>query len=496
MKYRYLALFMACFYLFSSVSVFAAQVTTDSSEETSTIENTTDPSKEEDSSTQEETADSTEEDSSTEETSTDSPEQETEPSTTEEELTAFSAIQTPADYGCIIEPSQSSGLSLVSDGAILIDASSGAVLYSKNADTKFYPASITKIMTTLVAVEKGSLSDSVVCNAETLNAVEQGSSRIGLEAGEIISLEDALYFVMLASGNDAAAVVAEHIGGTVDHFVDMMNEKVAELGLENTHFTNPHGLHNDNHYTTARDMAKIMQAAVSNEDFCKIASSTNYTAAATNLNDARPTWNHHKMILPASEYHYDGIKEGKNGYTTKALNTLVTTAEKNGVKLIAVLLHCQGAPSTYSDTKKLFNYGFDNFSILRPLQNFHLKEAAEAAGLSEDAMEKMTLYNAIYNSNYAVLAPSEVTVQDLTTTFSSDGPKDGVFGQIHILYKEQEVGTLNVYYDQEIEFKVMENADTDVSITSRAKVPFILAGILAVLVLLSLLLVASIIIHP
>lgn len=478
MKYRYLALFMACFYLFSSVSVFAAQVTTDSSEETSTIENTTDPSREEDSSTQEKETDSTEEDASA------------------TENTTFSAIQTPADYGCIIEPSQSSGLSLVSDGAILIDASSGAVLYSKNADTKFYPASITKIMTTLVAVEKGSFSDSVVCNADTLNAVEQGSSRVGLEAGEVISLEDALYFVMLASGNDAAAVVAEHIGGTVDNFVAMMNEKAAELGCENTHFTNPHGLHNENHYTTARDMAKIMQAAVSNEDFCKIASSTNHTAAATNLNDERPTWNHHKMILPASEYHYDGVKEGKNGYTTTALNTLVTTAEKNGVKLIAVLLHCQGAPSTYSDTKKLFNYGFDNFSILRPLQNFHLKEAAEAAGLSEDAMEKMTLYNAIYNSNYAVLAPSEVTVQDLTTTFTSDGPNDGVFGQIHILYKEQEVGTLNVYYDQEIEFKVMENADTDVSITSKAKVPFILAGILAVLVLLSLLLVASIIIHP
>lgn len=481
---------MACFYLFSSISALAAQTTTDTTEGDFSIEDTSEASSAENIGSIDAS------DDPDEVTGNDSASGDAAESTEEDSRTEFSAIQTASDYGSVIEPSQSSGLSLTGDGIILMDAASGAVLYSKNADTKYYPASITKIMTALVALEKGSLSDSVICNAETLYAIEQNSSRIGLEAGEVISLEDALYFVILASGNDAAAVVAEHIGGTVDDFVAMMNEKAIELGCENTHFTNPHGLHNEDHYTTARDMARIMQAAVSNEDFCKIASATNYTAGATNINAERSVWNHHKMILPASEYHYDGVKEGKNGYTTIALNTLVTTAERDGIKLIAVVLHCQGAPYTYSDTKKLFDYGFNNFSILRPLLNFNLKEAAEAAGLSEADMEKLTLYNAVYNSNYAVLAPSEVNAADLSVSFTSDGPADGIFGQIHVTYQEQDIGTLNVYYDQEIEFKIMENADTDVSITAKAKAPFILTGILATLILLSLLLVASIVIRP
>ena len=495
MKYRFLALFMACFYLFSSIAAFAAQ-TTGSDQEDTTIENTTEDSTSENDTTDttdEETEDVTTEDD-TEATS--STEAESSESPTEESTTGFSAIQTAADNGCIISSDKSSGLSLTGDGVILMEASSGAVLYSRNADTKFYPASITKILTTLVCLENGSLSDSIICNADTLNAIEQGSSRIGLEAGEVITLEDALYFVMLASGNDAAAVAAEHVGGTIENFVAMMNAKVQELGLTNTHFTNPHGLPDENHYTTARDMATIMQAAISNEDFCRIASATNYTAGATNLNEERPTWNHHKMILPASEYHYDGVQEGKTGYTTAALNTLVTTAERDGVKLIAVILHCQGASYTYTDTKKLFDYGFNNFTTLKPLKNFNLKEAAKEAGLSEEYMEKLTLYNAIYNADYSVFAPSDVTLDDITVTFSTDGPSDGVFGQLHVMYDGEEVGTLNVYYDSEIEYKIIANEDTDVSISAVARAPFILVGIMAVLVLLILLLVASMIIRP
>ena len=502
MKYRLLAILMVFMYLFSPVTVLASQLNTPDSEqdnvtsESSTASNTdttdeeTDSEDTTDNSTSENTEDTTED--STEGTSSEN----TDPSTEEFVPNGLNTIQTPSDGGCIISSSQTGSLELVAEGAVLMDAASGSILYSKNPDTQFYPASITKVLTTLVALENGSLSDQILCNAETLYAIEQGSSQVGLEAGEIITLEDALYFVMLQSGNDAAAVVAEAIGGSIEGFVDMMNQKAKALGCTGSNFMNPHGLPDDNHYTTARDMALIMQAAVNNPDFCTIASATNFKVESTNLNDSRGVWNHHKMILPASEYHYEGVCEGKTGYTTVALNTLVTSAERNGIKLIAVILHCQGAANTYYDTAKLFDYGFDNFTILKPLQNFNLKAAAEAAGLSEINMEKLSRYNAIYNTDFTVFAPSNVALEDIKITFSSEGPSNGIFGKLILTYNEQEIGSLNVYYDIEAEYKMIENNNTDVSITKISNIPFILVGIMAVLVILIIILTASIIIRP
>lgn len=498
MKYRLLAMIMVLIYLFSSVSVFASQLeSSDTNLETTTDESTTDD-------TSNSTEDETTSDSSTENTSTEldnntSDEQSTfntNETTVEMSGNGLSTIQIPSDGGCIIGSTSSASLELVAEGAVLMDAASGSILYSKNADTQFYPASITKVLTTLVALENGSLSDSIICNAETLYAIEQGSSRVGLEAGEIITLEDALYFVMLQSGNDAAAVVAETIGGSVEGFVEMMNQKAKELGCTGSNFMNPHGLPDENHYTTARDMALIMKAAVNNPDFCTIASATNFKVGATNMNESRGVWNHHKMILPASEYHYDGVCEGKTGYTTVALNTLVTSAERNGIKLIAVILHCQGAANTYYDTEKLFDYGFENFTILKPLQNFNLKAAAEAAGHSEDNMEKLSRYNAVYNTDYTVFAPSNVSLENISITFSSEGPSNGIFGKLILTYNGQEIGSLNVYYDIEAEYKAIENDITNVTVTDISNVPFILVGIMAVLVILIIILTASIIIRP
>ena len=498
MKYRLLAILMVFIYLFSSVSVFASQLnTSDTSQESMTEESTTDNTS---NSTQEDTtSESTAEQTSTElDDNTSNIQSETTLENTTQEISSngLSTIQVPSDGGCIIGSNGSSSLELVAEGAVLMDAASGSILYSKNADTQFYPASITKVLTTLVALENGSLSDSIICNAETLYAIEQGSSRVGLEAGEIITLEDALYFVMLQSGNDAAAVVAETIGGSIEGFVEMMNQKAKELGCTGSNFMNPHGLPDENHYTTARDMALIMQAAVNNPDFCTIASATNFKVGATNMNESRGVWNHHKMILPASEYHYDGVREGKTGYTTVALNTLVTSAERNGIKLIAVILHCQGAANTYYDTAKLFDYGFENFTILKPLQNFNLKAAAEAAGLSEANMEKLSRYNAIYNTDYTVFAPSNVSLENISVTFSSEGPSNGIFGKLILTYNGQEIGSLNVYYDIEAEYKTIESDITKVSITNIANVPFILVGIMAILVILIIILTASIIIRP
>lgn len=463
LKHRIAALLLASIYLCSSFSVYATEGTTTAATETTTAA----------------------------ETATTAFENATEAA----EDTGISAIQTASDAGGFIASEESSGLELVGEATILVDAETGSVLYSRNAQEKHYPASITKIMTTLVALENGNLSDPVTFTAETLYAIEQGSSRVGVEAGETITLEDALYCVMLASGNDTAAGVGEHIAGSVEGFVDMMNQKVEELGCTNTHFENPHGLHGESHYTCAADMAIIMRAAVQNPDFCRIASAVNYTVPASNTNEERPIWQHHKMILPASEYHYDGVAEGKTGFTSMALNTLVTTAERDGVKLIAVILRCQGAASAYSDTKKLFDYGFETYTRLKPLESFSLKTAAAASGVSEKELNKLAKLEVLFNADYSILAPKSVAVTDIAVSVTTENATDGIWGSIVFKYKENEIGRANIYYDADAELNSIIEDENTLQATAAAKAPFLLVAFMAVLVVLIIGLLISMIIR-
>ncbi len=245
--------------------------------------------------------------------------------------------------------------------AILMDADTGAVLYAKSIEKQEYPASITKIMTTLIALEKGNLSDVVTFSENAVYSIEFGSSHLGLTAGEELTLEQCLYGIMLASANEISNAVAEHIGGDIDTFVGMMNDRAKELGCTNTHFVNVHGLYDENHYVCAKDMALIMQEALKNEKFREIIGTVEYNFPETNLVDeVRYFINHHKMISEEGML-YDGCIGGKNGYTDEAWNTLVTAAERNGMTIISVVLRCPGQYVSYDDTKVLLDYGFANF---------------------------------------------------------------------------------------------------------------------------------------
>jgi D-alanyl-D-alanine carboxypeptidase len=470
MKYRLFAMTMALFYLFSSFTVFAEEESTPQSDTVSA---------------------STESDStSTTITETSSSSE----ATTEAASLEEQGILTDSDKGCVIETDASSdSLELVGEGIMLMEASTGTVLYSKNADTKYYPASITKVMTTLVALENSKLTDTLTFQADTLNAIEQGSSRIGVVADEEMTVEDALYCVMLASGNDTAAGVAEYVGGTIDNFVEMMNAKAEELGCTNTHFMNPHGLHDENHYTTPKDMALILQAAIQNPDFCKIASSKSHTVPATNKSESREIWNHHKMLLPASEYHYDGVAEGKTGYTTDAWNTLVTTAEKDGMKLIAVDMRCQGAASAYSDTTKLFNYGFENYHLIQPLKDLTLETLADNSDISIGEVSNLQALEAYYNQSYTILAPTSVTADNISITVTGDGTEDGTWGSIHFSYNGTEIGKANIYYNEQSEAAAIVTEDTSTQTKTVSKIPYILTGIMIVLILIILYLIFAIV---
>lgn len=259
----------------------------------------------------------------------------------------------------------------LSPGVILMEESTGTILYEKNSDEAHYPASITKIMTTLLALENGNLSDMVTFSDDAINNTE--GSGIARDYGEQMTLEQCLYGVMLESANECAYAVAEHVGGTVENFVDMMNAKAKELGCTNTHFANPHGLQDENHYTTAHDMALIAQAAYQNETFRIIIGTKMYTIPPTNKHAEETVLrNHHDMLCTYHnanrKYLYPYCVGGKTGYTATANSTLVTYAEKDGMTLICVVMDTQ-SPNQFIDTVNLFDYAFDNFQVLNVSEN-------------------------------------------------------------------------------------------------------------------------------
>ena len=241
-------------------------------------------------------------------------------------------------------------------GAVLMDAATGNLLYSKEAETKFYPASITKLMTALLVAEKCSLDDTVTFSKTAVTNLESGAVTLGLVEGDKLTVRQSLYGLLLKSANEVANGLAEHTAGSISKFADMMNARAKELGCTNTNFVNPNGLNNSNHDTTPHDMALIARAAFQNGTVSKIASTLSYQIPATQKAAARTISLGHKMLYPNDARYYQGVIGGKTGYTSLAGNTLVTCAERDGVRLIAVIMKSKS--TQYTDTSALLDYGF------------------------------------------------------------------------------------------------------------------------------------------
>ena len=252
--------------------------------------------------------------------------------------------------------------------AILIDSESGRVLYEKNADTKMYPASTTKVMTGLLASEYKNLEEQITASPNVVK-IERGSSQIYLNPGEILTMRQLLYALMLPSANDAAIAIAESIGGSIDGFTTLMNERAQSLGAVNTHFVNPNGLHDDNHYTTARDLSMIAREGMKNPIFREIVGTTNYVIPATNKQVERNyLTNGNKLISKFNnKYKYEYAIGIKTGYTTKSQHCLVGGAKKDDLELISVILG-DNKDFIYPNTIALFEYGFANFKKLEILK--------------------------------------------------------------------------------------------------------------------------------
>lgn len=335
------------------------------------------------------------------------------------------------------------GEAVQSASAVVMDLNTSTLLYSKNAYEKRYPASITKIMTAMVALENGNPKD-VITFDESVYDLEEGSSHVGIQPEEKMTLENALYALMLESANDAAVGIAEYLGGSQEGFADMMNQKAAELGCVNTHFVNPHGLHNEEHYTCAYDMALIAQAAYNIPEFRELVSCVQSSCPATNVTEEERYFvNHHKMLQEDSDYYTDWCTGGKTGYTSDAWNTLVTYGEKNGRKQVCVVLRVPGAAKCYEETRLLMNYGFDNFSQMnlvsdQPEPTFYEALKLNYVGLTKQYFQTGVLDETIGKTRSGLVTiPNGLPAADLTAQTSNMG-QTGL--NITYLYEEWPVG--------------------------------------------------------
>lgn len=341
------------------------------------------------------------------------------------------------------------GPAISAQSAIVMEANTGVILYAKNIDEKLYPASTTKLMTCLIAAENAEMDEMVTFSYDAVFSIQRGSSNIGIDAGQAMTMEESLYGILTASANEVANGVAEHVAGSMDEFVVMMNEKAAELGCKNTHFVNAHGLYDDEHYTTAYDLALIAQAFFRNDQLSKIGNTASYHFKPTATQpDDFIVRNKHKLIT--GEVEYEGIEGGKTGYTDEARQTLVTCAEQNGMKLICVVMK-EESPDQFYDTVTLLDYGFTNFSVANVSANEtkYTVQGSDFFDTSNDIFGNSDPILSLNQDSYVIL-PGTITFEELESEISYDTSSSDEVAYIHYSYHDNYLGTAIVNLVQEV----------------------------------------------
>ncbi|MCR5639851.1 MAG: D-alanyl-D-alanine carboxypeptidase [Lachnospiraceae bacterium] len=364
-------------------------------------------------------------------------------------------------FGCVIigslfpaKPVQAenywpSGIEVESNAAIVMDQNTGTILYQKNETDAHYPASITKIMTALVAIEHSDMKEEVTFSQAAVDQSLGGTSSIARDLNEVMTMEQCLYGMMLESANECAYAIGEHVGGgDINTFVQMMNERAKELGCKNTHFSNPNGLHKEDHYTCAYDMALIARAAYSNQVFAKITGTRAYQIPPTNKHsDITYLNNHHCMLntYKTTEYLYEYCVGGKTGFTDEANATLVTYAKKNGMTLICVVMDVDRT-NQYVDTTNLFNYCFDNFTQYEIEDNEGLSDnvSPRKLGALGTNIELVEIQDGlVILPKTANLSQAEIAVEAM-----KEEENPAVVGQLKYTYAGRYVGEAKLLYNK------------------------------------------------
>lgn len=336
--------------------------------------------------------------------------------------------------------------SIVADAAILMDAKTGKILYEKNARNTYYPASITKLMTTLLIIENLKPTDTITFSQEAINSTPPGSSSIGIFAGEQLTVDQALHGLLLMSSNEIANGLAEAVSGSIDSFASLMTQKAKALGCTNTNFMNPHGFHDTNHYTTAYDMALIMRALYNNDYFLEIMSHMTYQIPPTNKSaEPRPLAQQHGLMnqIRNSALYRSDVIGGKTGYHNEAGNTLVTAARQGDIDLIAVILKGEGS-SMYKDTNKLLDYGFNAYHTIELHKTSSLLKTLPVYAIKSGNLIEAAQGDVAVSSNESLLISRDIKLRDIST-------KLNLPEYLELGVKENEkVGTIDYIYNNQI----------------------------------------------
>lgn len=352
-------------------------------------------------------------------------------------------------------------LNISAEAAILIDADTGQILYEKNSHEQLYPASTTKILTGIIAIEKGNPEDIIIIDEDVPKYTD--GTHIALEPGEKLTLRDLTNALLIESANDAAVAIAIHISGSVENFADLMNEKAKEIGALNTHFENPNGLPNENHLTTAYDLAMIAKYAMKNKDFRDIVKNYTYIIPQTNKKDeARYLKSSNRLLYSTRKIEvdnkiipikYEGVNGVKSGYTKAAQQCLVSSATRGGQNLICVVLKAQGT-NVYVDTHKLLNYGFDNFEKINlTYKNEFIKNIDVLQG------EDNYITAIIKNTTYATIPKGkEAFIErkiDIPENIKAPIKKGQVLGKITFLLNGKSIGSTEIISATDINEKAI-----------------------------------------
>lgn len=345
------------------------------------------------------------------------------------------------------------------EAVVLMEANTSAVIYQKNADEKMYPASTTKILTAMVVLDHCSMDEIVTFTEECCN-LEEGAVTIDSVPGEEMMLKDVMYGLLLPSGNDCAMALALHVAGSIEAFADMMNIKAKEIGALSSHFSNPSGLFNSQHYTTATDLAKIAQYAFQNSTFVDIISHPTYIIEPTNMNsESRVLTNTHEMIIPGSPDYNEHVIGGKTGYLYESGRCLVTYAEKEGMTLLAVILD-GSYYGIFSETQELLDFAWNNFCISNVSElERRFSYSEEKAKIQLDPTNQiMTLNNVPFDKlsskiNYAYyLNEDEYAAAKQNAGITANDPRQ-LYATIDYFYADYYLGSCSVFLNPELKIK-------------------------------------------
>jgi D-alanyl-D-alanine carboxypeptidase len=338
-------------------------------------------------------------------------------------LAAFPAVPVSAALAAPDAEGYPAAPDLVSENAILIDADTGAILYEKNAREKSYPASTTKILTGLLACENDSLGDTVTFSSAAANSVKYGDSTLGFRTGEEVTVEQALYGLLLYSANEVAYELAEYTAGSLSAFVDMMNARAQAAGAADTHFANASGLYDASHYTTAYDMALIARECFKNPTFMQIDHTTYYEIGPTNKTEETRKFYNRNKLLPGLSHGYTYCTGGKTGYVDEGGDTYVGSAEKDGMRLIVVLFRST-EDGRFDDAQSLFEWGFSSFT------HYALSDIASAANFTgtnflKNASASSGTCSFSFTTSY-ITAPTGTDLKNVTMSSGSSGDFDAL----------------------------------------------------------------------